>query len=1270
MKPTAPPRNPNPSNPRKPRSSSNVHHIGGIPVEFPYQPYGTQLAFMARVISTLDRAQREGHCHALLESPTGTGKSLSLLCSALAWQKHRGASSVNNGAANCKVDPRARSDPLNHGGGFVPESQPPGTAAPEPTTSTTGKGKPKKTVPTIFYASRTHSQISQVIREYRKTAYRVPMSVLASRKHYCTNPHLQGIENIDEECKLLLDDREGLCSEFKNANKVKNHPSLQKGGCNEVHDIEDLVKVGQTVKGCSYFAARLMAEDADLVFCPYSYIISPTIRRAMEVDIKGAVIILDEAHNIEDMAREAGSVEVDEESLLKLHTELGQLRPTQKTIYEPLYEMVEEILSWMDSRKSLLEKRDFQHYFSSWTGQKAVRELEEANISQNCFPTLQECAVKAIKAASDAESELVHLSGRSAIVLEGLFSSLGFFFHGNGVHFNDYQLALQRSVKRDAGDLSAPWVLTFSLWCLHPAVVFREIADHSLSVILTSGTLSPMHSFSSELGVQFGTCLEAPHVIDAESQVLATVISKGPGDYPLNASYKTADAYAFQDAVGQILEEICMIVPAGCLVFFPSYKLLDKLRHRWSETGQWSRLNARKSLFVETRGGSPNEFEQVLKGYYDCIRKRNKPGSGRKRKSKKVDLVPTEGAAFLAVCRGKVSEGIDFSDENARAVIIIGIPFPSINDVQVAQKKKFNDTHRHSKNLISGSDWYCQQAFRALNQAAGRCIRHKSDYGAIIFLDERFREERNTVYISKWLRKSIRQHDNYETSLAELRSFFKNVKDRVGNMNIQLSFDIKSEGVPPPENCVKGSPRKKNQKLSLSEAAERAFNSVSNQGVPQWQGLNMKDCTTFSQSESQGNDFEASAGLQVDNVSHNIEIIDLEDNVVEDFRYSDACCFEASCEHTYVSVVKETPGLYDRQGHSPGSSSKDENSGSNVFHSSTEFQDSKLLHTVSSVRSPCMKTCTFAETPRSNISRNTNHMPLGTDLPQVMTANSYAQKRRKPLHSPLSTLDHAKSEQLLVEKYHPIQLMRSFTDFKTDTQRLGYGLNTSPSSYKSEKPNVLGHSMMAGDSQPCFDAGAVHDQRLPIYCSICSSPLGLPENQFYVSCSSTSLAKAALTSIFKKHVQNSAGTLSATLELLVADPASVNKLLCSRSNIDIPGQGIWNKDDGCVYDTIFCPFCSTPNSSCLGVQVMATDASNAPMLSKILLFHDCLKFNSLTTEPGATINDSPRGNCVLDLNSIEKYAYSSQRQSLGGWRTTKTKLRLPKRPILRDTEEE
>lgn len=47
--------------------------------------------------------------------------------------------------------------------------------------------------------------------------------------------------------------------------------------------------------GCSYFASRSMAEEAQLVFCPYNYIINSTIRKAMEVDLKDSIVILDEA---------------------------------------------------------------------------------------------------------------------------------------------------------------------------------------------------------------------------------------------------------------------------------------------------------------------------------------------------------------------------------------------------------------------------------------------------------------------------------------------------------------------------------------------------------------------------------------------------------------------------------------------------------------------------------------------------------------------------------------------------------------------------------------------------------------------------------------------------------------------------------------------------------------------------------------------------------------------------------------------------------------
>ena len=35
------------------------------------------------------------------------------------------------------------------------------------------------------------------------------------------------------------------------------------------------------------------------------------------------------------------------------------------------------------------------------------------------------------------------------------------------------------------------------------------------------------------------------------------------------------------------------------------------------------------------------------------------------------DVVRPQGALFIAVCRGKVSEGLDFADDNARAVITV-----------------------------------------------------------------------------------------------------------------------------------------------------------------------------------------------------------------------------------------------------------------------------------------------------------------------------------------------------------------------------------------------------------------------------------------------------------------------------------------------------------------------------------------------------------------------------------------------------------------------
>ena len=63
---------------------------------------------------------------------------------------------------------------------------------------------------------------------------------------------------------------------------------------------------------------------------------------------------------------------------------------------------------------------------------------------------------------------------------------------------------------------------------------------------------------------------------------------------------------------------------------------------------------------------------------------------------------------------------------------------------------------------------------RAVNQAIGRVIRHRHDYGAIIFLDERFAAANAVQMLPQWLRKGgIKDCGNFAESTRVIAQFFK-----------------------------------------------------------------------------------------------------------------------------------------------------------------------------------------------------------------------------------------------------------------------------------------------------------------------------------------------------------------------------------------------------------------------------------------------------------------------------------------------------------------
>lgn len=82
---------------------------------------------------------------------------------------------------------------------------------------------------------------------------------------------------------------------------------MQFYGLEKGWDIEDLVRLGRQIRACPYYGTRNLMEEAQIIFSPYNYLMDPRIRQSMSIPIKGNVIILDEAHNIEDCAREAAS---------------------------------------------------------------------------------------------------------------------------------------------------------------------------------------------------------------------------------------------------------------------------------------------------------------------------------------------------------------------------------------------------------------------------------------------------------------------------------------------------------------------------------------------------------------------------------------------------------------------------------------------------------------------------------------------------------------------------------------------------------------------------------------------------------------------------------------------------------------------------------------------------------------------------------------------------------------------------------------------------
>ena len=185
---------------------------------------------MDRVIRALDGNKN----HALLESPTGSGKTMALLCGVLSWmeeqkKKHNienqgpatlipeGASpEIINESENLPsfFDKRIKKEVFvvedemdldfmdskklsNSECSNCPSSDLKSKSFEEESEKIPGVNE-RFEMPKVYFASRTHKQLAQSIRELKRSGYQAKFTVLASRGQYCVNSQVKNQPDINE----------------------------------------------------------------------------------------------------------------------------------------------------------------------------------------------------------------------------------------------------------------------------------------------------------------------------------------------------------------------------------------------------------------------------------------------------------------------------------------------------------------------------------------------------------------------------------------------------------------------------------------------------------------------------------------------------------------------------------------------------------------------------------------------------------------------------------------------------------------------------------------------------------------------------------------------------------------------------------------------------------------------------------------------------------------------------------------------------------------
>ncbi|MBY8982547.1 MAG: hypothetical protein KGD57_06345 [Candidatus Lokiarchaeota archaeon] len=530
----------------------------------------------------------------------------------------------------------------------------------------------------------------------------------------CLNKTLLSLKpNSSESMSICKDLRNNQnCSYFlnllKKKDKLDNPILISPEMFNKPVDADDLINLCKEKNLCPYFLSKFLLPEMKIIICNYQWILNPFIRNSflkfIGKELHECILIIDECHNIIDLATEINSNRISPYSLRLCLKDLEMYR--SPTVMQNFVKILLDHL--------IKKKRNLNVFELSIQPNKMLNLIflklghTDLNEFKNFINDLYEFSV-AIHEEKTADGlvsrDFVGLLAEYWLTWIKKLSSDNYFFC--------YSIREKNEKK----------TINMEIVALDPREVIIPILKFSHSVLHLSGTINPYVYYNiiglNQSGKSYkGIITNSPF---KKENIKALIID--------GVDTKKSNRIPFMfNKIIQKIDEILYCTPANVGIFCASYRILRALINNNIE--KVVKKNNKK-LFIEQPGLSASENALLIQDF------------------KSMAKPPNKGAVLLGVCGGRNSEGEDYPGDSMNAVIITGFPY-HLPTPRVEAKIKYYD------KVFENQGWnfaYLYPAIQRANQASGRPIRKLEDKGAIIFMDSRFKQK--FKWISNWIKEQI-----------------------------------------------------------------------------------------------------------------------------------------------------------------------------------------------------------------------------------------------------------------------------------------------------------------------------------------------------------------------------------------------------------------------------------------------------------------------------------------------------------------------------------